>query len=186
MKVGDGYFSSKVSSCLSIGIWSIFSMTPSSTQTHVWYRPKGWFNEREEKILVNRILYNDPSKGDMHNQQAINPKFLPTSLPDFELWSIYCFGLIWEIPSGPPGQCLTLTLRNLGFGTFDANWLSISTQFIGAVTMCIISYTFQKCGTRERCLASLRSSGIFPAWSPWQCSQLEAVLRRNMPSSQLV
>ncbi|KAM0330100.1 hypothetical protein ACHAQA_004272 [Verticillium albo-atrum] len=110
---------------LSIGIWSIFKMAPSPTQTKRPWRPKGWFNEREEKILVNRILRDDPSKCDMHNRQAINFKMLWNSLCDYELWPIYIFGLLWEIPAGPPDQYLTLTLRNLGFGTFDANLLSI-------------------------------------------------------------
>ncbi|KAM5353492.1 hypothetical protein ACJ41O_000142 [Fusarium nematophilum] len=125
---------------LGIGIWSIFMMAPSPTQTRRWYRPNGWFDEREEKILVNRILRDDPSKGDMHNRQAITPKLLLKSLADYELWPIYMFGLIWEIPSGPPDQYLTLTLRNLGFGTFDANLLSIPAQFIGAVMMCCMTY----------------------------------------------
>ncbi|RSM01548.1 hypothetical protein CEP52_008477 [Fusarium oligoseptatum] len=57
-----------------IGFWSIFMMVPSVTQTKRPWRPNGWFNEREEKILVNRILRDDPSKGDMHNRQPITFK----------------------------------------------------------------------------------------------------------------
>ena len=90
--------------------------------------------------MVNRILRDDPSKGDMHNRQAINLKLLWKSLCDFDLWPIYIFGLIWEMPSGPPDQYLTLTLRNLGFGTFDANLLSIPAQAMGALTMCVMTY----------------------------------------------
>lgn len=53
-----------------IGIVSWFYLPPSPTQTKSWFRGKdGWFNEREEKIMVNRILRDDPSKGDMHNRQ---------------------------------------------------------------------------------------------------------------------
>ncbi|TQN68099.1 putative transporter [Colletotrichum shisoi] len=72
--------------------------------TKAWWRPKGWFTENEEKILVNRILRDDPSKSDMHNRQAITPKLLLKSLADYELWPIYIFGLLWEIPAGPPDQ----------------------------------------------------------------------------------
>lgn len=133
---------------LSIGIWSIFMMAPSPTQTKRWYRPKGWFDEREEKILVNRILRDDPSKCDMHNRQAITLSLLWKSLKDFQLWPIYAFGLIWEIPPGPPDQYLTLTLRNLGFGTFDSNLLSIPAQFTGAVMMCITTYLSERWDTR--------------------------------------
>lgn len=49
-----------------IGIVSYFYLPPSPTQTASRFRGKdGWFNEREEKIMVNRILRDDPSKGDM-------------------------------------------------------------------------------------------------------------------------
>lgn len=85
--------------------------------------------------MVNRILRDDPSKGDMHNRQAVNLKLLWKSLTDFDLWPIYILGLCFQIPTGPPDQYLTLTLRNLGFGTFDSNLLTIPTQFFGAITV---------------------------------------------------
>lgn len=61
---------------LVIGIWSYFQMVPSPTQTKAPWRKKGWFTEHEEKIMVNRILRDDPSKSDMHNRQAITFKLL--------------------------------------------------------------------------------------------------------------
>lgn len=40
-----------------IGIVTYFYLPPSPTQTASWFRGKnGWFSEREEKIMVNRIL----------------------------------------------------------------------------------------------------------------------------------
>lgn len=50
---------------------------------------KGWFNEHEEKIMVNRLLRDDPSKGDMHNRQAVGPALLLKSLKDYDLWPVY-------------------------------------------------------------------------------------------------
>jgi hypothetical protein len=110
-------------------------MAPSPTQTKAWWRPKGWFTEREEKIMVNRILRDDPSKGDMHNRQAVTPKLLWKSMCDFDLWPIYILGLLFGIPAGPPDAYLTLTLRNLGFNTFDSNLLTIPAQFLGVITV---------------------------------------------------
>lgn len=46
-----------------IGIVSWFYLPPSPTQTASWFRGKdGWFNEREEVIMVNRVLRDDPGK----------------------------------------------------------------------------------------------------------------------------
>jgi hypothetical protein len=47
---------------LLIGVATFFKMPPSPTQTKTWFRPKGWFSDREEIICVNRILRDDPSK----------------------------------------------------------------------------------------------------------------------------
>lgn len=49
---------------LSIGLFSFFYLPASPTQTKSKWRPKGWFTDREEVILVNRVLRDDPSKGD--------------------------------------------------------------------------------------------------------------------------
>lgn len=50
------------------------------------------------------------------------------SLCDFDLWPIYALGLSFGIAAGPPDQYLTLTLRQLGFDTFNSNLLSIPAQ----------------------------------------------------------
>ncbi|KAK0636483.1 major facilitator superfamily domain-containing protein [Bombardia bombarda] len=125
---------------LSVGIWSWFTMAASPTQTRTWYNKKGWFNEREEVIMVNRVLRDDPSKGDMHNRQAVDFKLLWKSLKDYDLWPMYIIGLTFQLPAGPPDTYLTLILRGLGFGTFDSNLLSIPTNVIGAFTMLILTY----------------------------------------------
>jgi len=40
---------------LVIGLISYFLMPPGPTQTKARFRPKGWFTEREEVIMVNRL-----------------------------------------------------------------------------------------------------------------------------------
>lgn len=48
---------------LLIGILSFFYMPASAAQTKSWFRPNGWFSDRELTIVVNRVLRDDPSKG---------------------------------------------------------------------------------------------------------------------------
>lgn len=79
-----------------IGVISWFYLPPSPTQTASKFRGKdGWFNEREEKIMVNRVLRDDPSKGDMHNRQALTPSMFWKCLKDYHMWPIYLLGLTW-------------------------------------------------------------------------------------------
>lgn len=48
---------------LIIGVISWFYLPPGPTQTASWFRGKdGWFSEREEVIMVNRVLRDDPGK----------------------------------------------------------------------------------------------------------------------------
>ncbi|KAF3355087.1 hypothetical protein VDGD_07982 [Verticillium dahliae] len=108
------------------GVFGFLLMPAGPCQTASWFRGKqGWFSKRQEIIMVNRVLREDPGKSGMHNREAITPQLLWNSLKDFDLWPIYLIGLTFEIPMGPPKLYLTLTLRSLGFDTFQSNLLSI-------------------------------------------------------------
>jgi Major Facilitator Superfamily len=107
-----------------IGIISWFYLPPSPTQTKTRYR-KSWFTEREEIIIVTRVLRDDPSKGDMHNRQAITLRKLIRTILDYDMWPFYIIALVCFMPFTPPAAYLTLTLRNIGFNTFQTNLLTI-------------------------------------------------------------
>ena len=119
-----------------IGIISWLYLPPSPTQTKRQglkglLRPKeGWFTEREEVIMVTRILRDDPGKATMHNRQAISPKLLWESLSDYDMWPIYLIGLTWTIPMTPSTSYLSLTLRSLGFDVFETNLLIIPSSVL--------------------------------------------------------
>lgn len=81
---------------LVVGIWSKYALVPSITQTKTWWRPKGWFTEREEKILVNRLLRDDPNKGDLHQRQSLSCKVIWRALCDINICMFY-------VSSGSPG-----------------------------------------------------------------------------------
>ncbi|KAK4234029.1 major facilitator superfamily domain-containing protein [Achaetomium macrosporum] len=126
---------------LVVGILSFLLMPAGPCQTASWFRGKnGWFSEREEKIIVNRVLREDPSKSDMHNRQPITLKLLWQSLKDYDLWPLYILGLTFQIPMVPPQQYLTLSLRSLGFDTFQTNLLAIPYTVGHIVTMLGITY----------------------------------------------
>jgi MFS family permease len=45
-----------------IGLWAYFYLPAGPTQTAGGIRGKGWFTEREEVIIVNKVLRDDPTK----------------------------------------------------------------------------------------------------------------------------
>ncbi|KAL1866977.1 hypothetical protein VTK73DRAFT_4446 [Phialemonium thermophilum] len=124
-----------------VGLLAFGLMPASPTQTKNWFRgKKGWFTEREETIMINRVIRDDPSKGDMHNRQPITPKLLWESLKDYDLWPIYIIGFTFQIPMTPPSQYLTLTLRGIGFNTFHTNLLVIPSTVLHMATMMALTY----------------------------------------------
>ncbi|KAJ4353123.1 hypothetical protein N0V95_003657 [Ascochyta clinopodiicola] len=165
-----------------IGICAWFYLPPSPTQSATTSKinpfrgEKGWFDEREEKIMVNRVLRDDPSKGDMHNRQGLSLPMLWECLKDYHMWPIYLIGLSWTIPFNPVTSYLTLQLRSLGFGTFETNLLTIPAYVIFIIQLLFWTWVSEK--VNDRFLVGLVSQiwalpllialeVISPHTSPW-------------------
>lgn len=147
---------------LIIGIFSWGIMPPGPCQTRNWFRGKdGWFTEREEYIMVNRLLRDDPSKGDMNNRQGVGPTLLWKAIGDWELWPLYLIGLTAYMPPSPPNTYLSYILRQLGFSVFEANLLAIPSQFLFATNLLFITWVSRKFGERA-IVSSLSNTWILP------------------------
>ncbi|KAF9486413.1 MFS general substrate transporter [Pholiota conissans] len=156
---------------LSIGFISLVMMPASPTQTKAWYRPAGWFTEsyfvyiREEVIMVNRVLRDDPAKSDMHNRGGLNIKTIWRSMQDWRLWPIYILGLVHMselvalplnlINARPCLQFLSAllkhtlhSLRNLGFDTTQTNLLVIPSVVIGGIMLFIAAWFSEVANSR--------------------------------------
>lgn len=143
---------------LIIGFLSFFKMPASVVQTKAWYRKKGWYTDREEKILVNKVLRDDPQKGDMHNREPVGPRELLKALLDYDLWPVYFIRILGDIGTAPVQTYLTLTLRKLGFSTFKTNALTIPYSLISIITMVATGYLSEIFNQRALALA------ITPLW----------------------
>ncbi|KAF7557399.1 hypothetical protein G7Z17_g668 [Cylindrodendrum hubeiense] len=127
-----------------IGALSFLFLVPGPTQTKTWWNPKGYFSEREEKIIVNRVLRDDPSKSGMHNREPITLPMLWSSLKDYDLWPVYAIGILFEIPTSPPKTYLTLSLKALGFSTFNTTLLAIPATVFAAINMLWVTYLTER------------------------------------------
>ncbi|KAK6455936.1 putative permease [Scheffersomyces xylosifermentans] len=125
---------------LLVGIISYFKMPASAVQTKTWYRKKGWYTDREEKIIVNKILRDDPEKGSMHNREPVGYKELLIALFDVNLLPIYIVRILTDIGTAPVSNYLQLVLRGMGFSTFKTNALTIPYNIISIFTMLFIGY----------------------------------------------
>ncbi|KAI0202110.1 MFS general substrate transporter [Astrocystis sublimbata] len=144
-----------------IGVASFFMMPASAVQTKTWFRPNGWFTDREVAIVVNRVLRDDPSKGDMNNRQAITPSILWTCLKDYDLWPLYLIGFLAYIPQAPPSKYITLILKGTGFDTFTTNLLTIPYNVFHIITLLLLTRLSDWAGERTL-VSSLQNLWIFP------------------------
>lgn len=160
---------------LIVGLVSYLKMPASAVQTKTWFRKKGWYTDREEKIVVNRVLRDDPTKGDMNNRQPVGPKELVKSLLDYDLWPVYIIRLFGDIGASPTSNYLTLTLRKLGFSTFKTNLLSIPYNILMIITMLVSGYVSELVNSRALVLATIPIwilSCLFPL-RYWPGSQVD-------------
>ncbi|OAL32679.1 hypothetical protein AYO20_07837 [Fonsecaea nubica] len=147
-----------------IGIFTWLYLPASPTQTarnaaarkggrKIWtkglLRPKnGWFTEREEVIMVTRILRDDPGKATMHNRQGLSFDLFWSALTDYDMWPIYLIGLSWTIPSTPPQAYITLTCKALGFDTFETNLLTIPAYTLFIIQLLFWTWASEKINQR--------------------------------------
>ena len=64
------------------------------------------------------------------------------------MWGLYFIGLIAYIPASPVQGYLSLTLKRLGFSTFDSNMLSIPSAVLQIVLMLALAKSSEFFGER--------------------------------------
>lgn len=127
---------------LVLGIISYLYLPTSPTGTKSALYPRPWYTEREEVIMINRILRDDPAKGltDLHEPATF--KDIKAAWSDRSTWGLYFIGLIAYIPATPVQAYLTLTLKRVGnFSTLESNLLTAPSAALQIVTMLALAYS---------------------------------------------
>ncbi|KAI0886573.1 major facilitator superfamily transporter [Annulohypoxylon maeteangense] len=122
-----------------VGVFSFFLMPQCPAKTKSWWNPKGYFTEREEKIIVNSVIRDDPQKGGMFNRQGLSVKQIWKCSKDYDMWPLYALGLLFGLPKYPVSQYLTISFRRLGFNVIHTNLLSIPNVIGSSLTMLLIT-----------------------------------------------
>lgn len=124
-----------------IGAISFFYLPQSPTSTKGVLFRNSWYTEREETIMTNRVLRDDPAKGLTALKEAATWKDVKASWSDSSMWGLYFIGLVAYIPATPVTGYLTLTLKRLGYSTFNSNMLTIPAAVLQIITMLTLSYS---------------------------------------------
>ncbi|CDK25300.1 unnamed protein product [Kuraishia capsulata CBS 1993] len=138
---------------LAIGIAAFFFMVPGPTQTKTKFNPNGIFTEREEKIITNRLLRDDPSKSDMHNREGITVKQFFKTLSDFDLWPVLILSFVFEIPQNPIKRYLNINLKKLNFSRNTIIYLNIPIEAMCSITL--VGITLLSEAVNERSLVCI-------------------------------
>ncbi|KAL9934942.1 hypothetical protein V8E36_006018 [Tilletia maclaganii] len=104
-----------------------YAFVPSPTQAK-------WLNEKQAKIVVNRVLRDDPGKHEMHNRKGLSLRHFKESVTNWRFYPLYLIGIVFGIPQSPPQTYLTLSLRSFGFSRIVTQTLS-SVQYWIAIPL---------------------------------------------------
>jgi hypothetical protein len=125
-----------------LGLISFFWLptSPVGTKTLLWRT--AWYTEREEAIMVNRILRDDPAKGLTAIKEPLTFKDVKEAWSDSSVWGLFFIGLIAYIPATPVQAYLTLTLKRVGnFTTLQSNLLTAPSAALQIITMFTLAYS---------------------------------------------
>ena len=98
--------------------------------------------------MVNRIIRDDPSKGDMHNRQALSFSLFWEAIKDYDMWPIYLLGVTWSLPEIPSNSYITLIIESLGFDTFQTNLLTVPGYVLFIIQLVVWTWMSEKINNR--------------------------------------
>jgi hypothetical protein len=85
--------------------------------------------------MINRLLRDDPAKGLTAIKEPATWADVKGAWGDNSMWGLYLLGLVAYIPATPVQGYLSLTLKSIGFSTFDTNMLSIPSAVLQIILM---------------------------------------------------
>lgn len=122
-----------------IGFISFLYLPQSPVQTKSILYRREWYSDREQVIMINRLLRDDPAKGLTAIKEPATFGDVRDAWGDKSMWGLYFLGLVAYIPATPVQGYLSLTLKRIGFSTFDSNMLSIPSAVLQIILMLVLA-----------------------------------------------
>ena len=105
---------------------------------------KGWFNEREQKIAITRIIRDDLTKKEQDRPLTWNDARL--ALMDTKLWTHLIITFIGQMSTTPIGNYLPTIIKTAGFSVTESNLLTAPSYIICLVFSIIIARSSDRFG----------------------------------------
>ncbi|KAJ9652639.1 hypothetical protein H2198_008119 [Neophaeococcomyces mojaviensis] len=119
-----------------IGLFAFFYLPQSPVATKSVICRKPWFTAREEQIMINRLLRDDPAKGLTAIKEPATWSDIKGAWSDKSMWGLYFIGLIAYIPATPVQAYLSYSLKVVGgFTTFQSNMLTVVSAVVQVITI---------------------------------------------------
>ncbi|KAK9704497.1 hypothetical protein K7432_010157 [Basidiobolus ranarum] len=118
-----------------IAIISFFYLPEGPSRTKGLLRGKnGWFDDREVKILVTRLIRDDPSKA-IGRREGVKRTDLTSALMDTRIWGHLLIGFFGLMAPTPVTSYMPLIIKSFGFSTVISNLLTVPAHLLKFVTM---------------------------------------------------
>lgn len=147
-----------------VGVGSFFLMPQSPARTKSWWNPKGYFNEKEVKVIVDSVIRDDPQKGGMYNRQGLSVRQIWECSKDYDMWPLYALGLLFGLPKYPVNQYLTISFRGLGFNVIETNLLSIP-NIVGSCIMMLLITALSEAVNNRSFVSMAEDAWLLPCFA---------------------
>ncbi|ORY00048.1 MFS general substrate transporter [Basidiobolus meristosporus CBS 931.73] len=118
-----------------VALVSFFYLPAGPSKTKGLLRGKdGWFNDRQVKILVTRLIRDDPSKANGQRKGA-NLGDLTSALKDSRVWGHVLIGFFGLMAPAPVTSYMPLMIKGFGFNTVTSNLLTVPAHLLKLLFM---------------------------------------------------
>ncbi|KAI9492274.1 major facilitator superfamily domain-containing protein [Zychaea mexicana] len=129
-----------------VGVFCFFYLPGRPSRTQGLLRgKKGWFNERQMRIAVTRLIRDDLSKTEQHNSR-ITLEDIKSTVLDTKVWTHLITTFIGFVPITPITTYLPSMIRDGGFETTTANLLTVPSYIINGIFSILIAWSSDRHG----------------------------------------
>jgi MFS family permease len=118
---------------MTAGLFALIWFPDGTVNSKRILMPRGWYTEREGRIMMTRVLVDDPTKSDEVHKGRVSLGDILDTVRDWQLMLIVLSALSGMISTTPVGTYVPLIIKRLGFKRYTANGLAVPGYVAGIV-----------------------------------------------------